>query len=76
MIGLVELARRLGLSAPAVSKWLARGVPLDRCVVIECATAGEVRCEELRPDVAWRRDGEGQVTGYTVPVEPAETRAA
>lgn len=30
-----------------------RRVPADKCPAIEKATAGTVRCEELRPDVAW-----------------------
>lgn len=30
-----------------------RPIPADLCPVIERATAGAVRCEDLRPDVAW-----------------------
>lgn len=34
--------------------WKARGnVPAEHCPAIERATAGAVRCEDLRPDVAW-----------------------
>lgn len=31
----------------------ARRVPAEHCPAIERATGGAVRCEELRPDVAW-----------------------
>lgn len=51
----VELARKLGVTAGAVSQW-ANGlsaVPAERCPLIEQATGGQVRCEDLRPDVAW-----------------------
>lgn len=30
-----------------------RSVPAELCPLIERATGGAVRCEELRPDVAW-----------------------
>lgn len=30
-----------------------RPVPAELCPAIERATGGRVRCEELRPDVAW-----------------------
>lgn len=31
----------------------SRRVPAEHCPAIEKATNGAVRCEELRPDVAW-----------------------
>lgn len=49
------MARILGVKAPTVNEWVkghAR-VPPARCPQIERATGGAVRCEELRPDVAW-----------------------
>ena len=30
-----------------------RPIPAEHCPAIERATGGAVRCEELRPDVAW-----------------------
>jgi len=38
-----------------VSSWAQgkRQVPAERCPQIEQATNGLVRCEDLRPDVAW-----------------------
>lgn len=30
-----------------------RPVPAEHCPLIERATSGKVRCEELRPDVDW-----------------------
>lgn len=49
------LAQRLGVSSAAVGQWKngERRVPAERCPEIERATAGAVRCEDLRPDVAW-----------------------
>lgn len=49
------LATALGVTPGVVSQWLSglRPVPSDRCPDIERETRGAVRCEELRPDVAW-----------------------
>lgn len=43
--------------SPDMTRW-ARGerpVPTERCPAIERATAAQVTCEELRPDVVWVR---------------------
>ena len=49
------LAAALGVTKAAVWQWKdpARQVPAEHCPVIERITHGEVRCEELRPDVDW-----------------------
>jgi DNA-binding transcriptional regulator YdaS (Cro superfamily) len=48
------LAAALDVAASAPSMWKARGrVPAEHCPAIEKATAGGVRCEDLRPDVDW-----------------------
>lgn len=36
-----------------VQSWLRTRVPAEYCPLIERATGGRVRCEDLRPDVAW-----------------------
>lgn len=53
--GQAALARELGLTAAAVSQWVAgiRPVPAEHCPRIERLTDGEVRCEELLPNVDW-----------------------
>jgi DNA-binding transcriptional regulator YdaS (Cro superfamily) len=51
--GPTKLAQALGVSVQCVVNWVSRGVPAERCPDIERATAGAVRCEDLRPDVAW-----------------------
>ncbi len=51
--GATKLAAALGVTAQRLSNWVERGVPAERCPDIERATNGAVRCEELRPDVAW-----------------------
>lgn len=56
--------------------WNGRSVGLELAPRIEDATAGTVRCEELRPDVQWSRDAEGRVTGYQVRLKPRKKIAA
>lgn len=51
--GVSKLASRIGVTAQRLSNWQERGVPAERCPDIENATNGAVRCEDLRPDVAW-----------------------
>lgn len=57
--GITNLANALGVKPPTVSQWissnpsLSRRVPAERCPAIERATNGQVRCEDLRPDVDW-----------------------
>lgn len=48
--GATKLAALLGVSAQAISNWKERGVPIERCVAIEQATASEVTRKDLRPD--------------------------
>lgn len=36
-----------------VQSWLRNRVPAEYCPLIERATTGAVRCEDLRPDIAW-----------------------
>lgn len=50
-----QLARDTGIHPVLISQWKtgARQVPADRCIEIERATGGVVRCEDLRPDVDW-----------------------
>lgn len=49
------LARLLGVTPSMVYQWIAgkRPVTAEQCPAIERATDGQVRCEDLRPDVAW-----------------------
>ena len=50
--GITKLARELDLSGHAVVyQWGKTRVPAEQCPRIEELTG--VRCEELRPDVAW-----------------------
>jgi DNA-binding transcriptional regulator YdaS (Cro superfamily) len=50
-----QLARALGVSSATVSFWISgdKQVPAERCMAIEAATDGAVRCEDLRPDLQW-----------------------
>ena len=49
------LAQALGVTRAAVWQWKEEGrqVPAEHCIAIEKATGGEVKCEELRPDIDW-----------------------
>lgn len=51
----VALAAHLGVSKAALNQWKlpARQVPAEHCPPIELITSGLVRCEMLRPDIAW-----------------------
>lgn len=51
----VELAKHLGVRSVMLSQWRygIKQVPAERCIEIERATSGAVRCEELRPDIDW-----------------------
>lgn len=53
--GQAELARRLGITAPAVQQWRTgeRPVPVQHCAAIERATEGAVRRWDLRPTDWW-----------------------
>lgn len=50
-----RLSKAMEIPAPMLSAWASgdRRVPAERCPEIERATGGVVRCEDLRPDVAW-----------------------
>lgn len=47
------LARAIGITPWAVSKWDVNKPPIERCLDIERATGGQVTAEQLRPDVNW-----------------------
>lgn len=52
--GAQALATAIGVSEAAPYMWRSRKrVPAQHCPSIEQATKGLVRCEDLRPDVAW-----------------------
>ena len=52
--GITKLAAALGLKSHAVvHQWRLNRVPAEHCPSIERVTNGAVRCEDLRPDVAW-----------------------
>jgi len=54
MGGVAESVRTLGLNGHAtIYQWTKNRVPAEHCPKIEQATNGAVRCEDLRPDVAW-----------------------
>lgn len=67
-----ELARSLGVTPGAVNQWVSGKTRLtaERCIRIEEATLGQVRCEDMRPDVNW-----AYIRGATHP-EPKQPTAA
>lgn len=65
-----SLADVLNVTKGAVNQWkdVGRKVPAEHCPLIERATNGQVRCEDLRPDVAWdvlRLQAEPTASGIT-----------
>jgi DNA-binding transcriptional regulator YdaS (Cro superfamily) len=52
--GPVRAAQRLGVDRyQTVQSWVRNRVPAEYCPLIERETGRQVRCEELRPDIAW-----------------------
>jgi DNA-binding transcriptional regulator YdaS (Cro superfamily) len=69
--GQTALALALGhpFKQQHIHNWLTRQrVPLNACVLVERATQGIVRCEELRGDVHWLRDADGFPVKYEVEI--------
>lgn len=60
-----DLARAINLSPSMVNQMLrgSRPIPAEKCIEIDKATGGRVRCEELRADVDW---------GYLRSTKPVE----
>lgn len=48
-----KLADALRVTQVTVHGWAYERVPADRCPAIERETGGQVRCEDMRPDVEW-----------------------
>ncbi len=66
-----QLAKETGrpIAQGHVWKWIRKGqLPFDLCPIAERIAKGEVTCEQLRPDVAWKRDKRGMVVSYSVSV--------
>lgn len=66
--GITKLAELLGdgTRSQTIANWMTRGVPLERCVIIQKVTG--IRCEDLNPDIDWKtmRDvlcGPARITG-------------
>lgn len=61
-----QLARTIGVHPQAVSQYIrgTRPIPAERAIQIEQALAGEVRADDLRPDLTFARDADGRVVGY------------
>lgn len=49
------LARKINVPPVLITQWKKgiQRVPADKCLLLEAATNGAVRCEELRPDISW-----------------------
>lgn len=47
------LAEAIGCTRQRLHQWHRRGIPTDFVPLIERATGGQIRCEELKPEVAW-----------------------
>lgn len=47
------LARAIGITPWALSKWNINKIPEDRCEQIQEFTNNQVLAEELRPDINW-----------------------
>lgn len=65
-----DLARACGVSRQAARYWInGLATPSPQFVpLIVAAADGQITAEQIRPDVEWQRDENGQITGYVVPV--------
>lgn len=54
------LAAAIDVKPATLSQWVSsvRPLPMSRCLEIERATKGAVKCEDLRPDIDWTRVSE------------------
>lgn len=61
----------VGVSQTRVSQWES-GTPLTpgKCPAIERVTG--IPCEQLRPDIEWRRDESGCIASYCVHINDRE----
>jgi DNA-binding transcriptional regulator YdaS (Cro superfamily) len=52
-----DIAERVGLHEQYLYQCFSgrRSLPTEHCPAVERATAGDVTCEALRPDVPWSR---------------------
>lgn len=48
--GLSALAKEIDVSSARLGNWRLRSVPIEYCLAIETATAGEVSRKDLRPE--------------------------
>lgn len=53
--GPAAVARMAAVKPSSVTEWRRRGIPPDRCTVLERLSGGVVHCEQMRPDLAWVR---------------------
>lgn len=52
--GAAKVAALFNISRISVYEWVHKcRIPAERCPAIERATDGQVRCEDMRPDVDW-----------------------
>lgn len=56
------------ITPQAIYKWRESGIPVDRAPLIEAASGGALRCEQICPDTDWLRDAKGNLIGYRVRV--------
>ncbi|WP_151777187.1 transcriptional regulator [Acinetobacter brisouii] len=47
------LARGIGITPWALSKWNTSKIPAERCEQIQAFTNNQVLVEQLRPDINW-----------------------
>ncbi len=52
--GAAKVAALFNISRISVYEWVHKGrIPAERCPALERANDGQVRCEDMRPDVDW-----------------------
>ncbi|MDF4024102.1 YdaS family helix-turn-helix protein [Luteibacter sp. PPL201] len=72
--GVDVLVRRTTLTRDYVQQLIEDGVAVEPDLCPEVERATRTKCEELRADLIWHRDGAGEVVGYSSPVESNSRR--
>jgi DNA-binding transcriptional regulator YdaS (Cro superfamily) len=62
------------ITTQAIYKWRDAGVPVERAPLIEDASGGKVRCEQIVDGWKWIRDGRGNLVARQMRIQRPKLR--